>query len=275
MGKHLTKTNLIKAESEHPLILEFVGLPGAGKTTVCHEVASLLKEQGVSLVAGDEILYQWKQQSNWQQLRKLIPQTQNQWQILLHSLFLASQVKPTNGQSFSKAAKIFTNVKRLDAIARSHSVSEISAAPRAIARHQDPQIILLDQGLLQETWSVGITGTTPALENVRQELALLFHQRPMAIVYFQIDVDTALERVQNRPTAESRFDRMHPEAAQQLLSKYVSYLQEIISCTQTFNIPILEIDSSLPIDEKAQNILFWINNAFMTHPEPVCINNGI
>ncbi|QIR39857.1 AAA family ATPase [Tolypothrix sp. PCC 7910] len=268
MGKSLSNTNWMKANGGQPLILEFVGLPGAGKTTVCREVASRLKNQGLSLIGGDEILQQWKQQNTWQKLIKLIPQTQNQWQILLYSLFLASQVKPTNKQSFSKAAKIFANVKRLDAIAR-------SAAPRAIAHHQDSQIILLDQGLLQEIWSVGITGTTPSGENIKQELALLFNQRPMAIAYFQIDVDTALERIQNRPTAESRFDRMHPEAAQQLLSKYVAYMQEIVNCAQTFSIPILEIDSSLPIDEKTQSILSWMNNDFMAHSEPVFVNNII
>ncbi|BAY32317.1 thymidylate kinase [Nostoc carneum NIES-2107] len=264
MGQSLTHTNLMNTNNEQPLILEFVGLPGAGKTTVCREVASRLNNQGVSVIRGDEILQQWKQQSTWQRLIKLIPQTLNQWQILLYSLFLAFQVKPTNRQSFSKAAKIFANVKRLDAIAR-------SAAPIP----QNSQIILLDQGLLQETWSVGITGTTPAAESIKQELALLFHQRPMAIVYFQIDVDTALKRIQNRPTAESRFDRMHPEAAQQLLSKYVAYLQHIVNCAQAFNIPILEIDSLLPIDEKAQRILSWMNNDFMAHPEPVFVNNVI
>lgn len=269
MGQSLTHTNLMNTNSKQSLILEFVGLPGAGKTTVCREVASRLNNQGVSLIRGDEILQQWKQQSTWQRMIKLIPQTLNQWQILLYSLFLAFQVKPTNRQSFSKAAKIVANIKRLDAIARSHSVSERSAAPSP----QDSQIILLDQGLLQETWSVGITGTTPAAESIKQELALLFHQRPMAIVYFQIDVDTALKRIQNRPTAESRFDRMHPEAAQQLLSKYVAYLQDIVNCAQTFNIPILEVDSSLPIDEKTQRILTWMNNDFIAHPESVCVNN--
>ncbi|MBE9083631.1 MULTISPECIES: AAA family ATPase [unclassified Tolypothrix] len=261
----------MNTNSEQPLILEFVGLPGAGKTTVCREVASRLNNQGVSLVGGDEILQQWKQQSTWQRLIKLIPQTLNQWQILLYSLFLAFQVKPINKQSFAKAAKIFANVKRLDAIAFGAARSAIarSAAPSP----QNSQIILLDQGLLQETWSVGITGTTPSAESIKQELALLFHQRPMAIVYFQIDVDTALKRIQNRPTAESRFDRMHPEAAQQLLSKYVAYLQEIVNCAQSFNIPILEIDSSLPIDEKAQRILTWMNNDFIAQREPVCVNN--
>lgn len=242
METPLDQMNFTKTTSSHPLVLEFVGLPGAGKTTVFHEVVALLREQGVTVAARDEILQQWQRQPLWQRLWKLIPQTQNQWRILLHSLILASQVKPSNWSSFAKAIKIFANVKRID----------------AIARHQDSQLILLDQGLLQETWSVGITGTLPSLNILKQELALLLHQRPIAIVYFQIDVETAIERVQNRPTAESRLDQMDAKAAHQLLSKYMDYLQDIINCVQTFNIPILEIDSLLPIDQKAKNILFWI-----------------
>lgn len=250
---NFSKTHLTQSAVKTPIVLEFIGLPGAGKTTVFHQVVAQLKQQGVSVAAGDEILRSWKKQPIWQRLGKLIPQTQNQWQILRQSLLLATQVKPTNWLSFSKAIKTYANLKRIDAIAQANN----------------EQLILLDQGLLQEIWSIGLTGTTPAIEDIKEELALIFSQRPIAIVDFQINIETAIQRIQNRPTDQSRFDLMSQEAAQQLLSQYAPYLQDIINCAQTFNIPVLEIDSSLSVDEKTQQIVSWINSSFIQHLEPV------
>ncbi|MBD2359253.1 AAA family ATPase [Tolypothrix sp. FACHB-123] len=253
MATSLTEINLPQNKVNAPIVLEFIGLPGAGKTTVFQQVVAQLKQQGVSVAAGDQILRDWKHQPLWQRLWKLIPQTQNQWRILWQSLLLATQVKPTNWLSFSKAIKTYANLKRIDAIAQS----------------QKEQLILLDQGLLQEIWSIGITGTTPDLEDIRQELGLIFSQRSIAIVDFQINVETAIHRIKNRPTDQSRFDLMSQEAALQLLSQYAPYLQDIINCAQTFHIPVLEIDSSLAVDEKTQNIVSWINNSLIKHPEVV------
>ena len=46
MGKSLTETT--------PLIVEFVGLPGVGKTTVAQQVALKLREQGLRVVFIDK-----------------------------------------------------------------------------------------------------------------------------------------------------------------------------------------------------------------------------
>lgn len=249
---NFSTTHLPQSAVKTPIVLEFIGLPGAGKTTVFHQVVAQLKQQGVSVAAGDEILRNWKQQPIWQRLWKLIPQSQNQWQILRKSLLLATQVKPTNWLSFSKAIKTYANLKRIDAIAQTNN----------------EQLLLLDQGLLQEIWSIGITGTTPALADIKEELALIFSQRSIAIVDFQINIETAIHRIKNRPTEESRFDLMSQEAAQLLLSQYAPYLQDIINCAQTFDIPVLEIDSTLSVDEKTQQIVSWIDNSLIKHPEP-------
>lgn len=227
-----------------PVIVEFVGLPGAGKTTVFHQVVSLLRDEGICFVARDEILQQWQKTHWFQKLLNLFPETWNHWQILLQSLALASHVKPFNKQSFVKAGKIFSNVKRID----------------AIVCHQNYPLILLDQGLLQEAWSVGITGSPPAPEQIKQGLAPLFHNRSIAIVRFNTDIETALDRIQTRSTERSRFDQMSSEAAQLLLSQYTPYLQDIISCAQAFSVPILDINSAGSIKDNAEKVANWMTN---------------
>ena len=237
MGESLTN-------KPKPLIVELVGLPGAGKTTVSQQVALKLRERGLQIVSRDEILKQWKQKNLLQKAIQLLPNNLNHCNILINSLVFAFQVKPINLQSFSKAAKIFTNVSRNDTVARAH----------------DCEIILLDQGLLQETWSVGITGSPPQTKYLKWEMMPLFHNRSTIILYFQVEIETALYRIQHRQTMTSRFDLMDSKQAYSILEKYSLYLDKIINCARTCDIPIVEVDSSLSIEEQSDQTVSRIIN---------------
>lgn len=229
----------------NPIIVEFVGLPGSGKTTLCHRVAAQLKAKGIATISREEILKQWHQKNALQKLFKLAPSDFNQWSVLLNSLTLAARVKPINVQSFLQAGKVFFNVKRNDAVVCAGNC----------------QIILLEQGLLQEAWSVVITGSLPKRSYLKQLMTSLLDNRPIAIVNCKLDLDTAVSRIQKRPRKkkkDSYFDLMDAEQAHSLLIKYFPYLQEIINCGQTAKFPILDIDSSLPLEENSEKIFNWI-----------------
>lgn len=227
-----------------PWIVEFVGLPGAGKTTVFHPVVSQLTAEGISLVARDEILRQWQKTAWAQRVWQLIPSSPNQWHILIQALKLALSVKPLTKQSLSKASKIFSNLKRID----------------STIRYRQCPLIVLDQGLLQEVWSVGITGSPPSTAQLAPVLASIFQSRSIAVVHFQVDIETAGDRLQSRSTKRSRLDQMQPEASSALLSNYAPYLQDILDCTRSLDIPVLSIDGSLPIETKAEIITRWIGS---------------
>ena len=94
-------------EQPKPLIVEFVGLPGVGKTTVSQQVALKLKERGFQIVFRPEILQQWRQKNILQKAMQLFPENLNHWHIILNSLVLAWQVKPINWTSFARATKDF------------------------------------------------------------------------------------------------------------------------------------------------------------------------
>ena len=238
MAKSLTK-------SQNPLVVEFVGLPGSGKTTISHLVASKLEAKGIKIVSREEILKQWHQKNALQKLLQLFSSNSNQWTILVNSLQFAAQVQPLNLFSFVQAIKIFFNVKRNDAVVRGANC----------------QLILLDQGLLQEAWSVVIAGSLPKLSSLKREMLSIFYNRSIIIVNLKIDLDTSVSRVQNRQkkkTKDSYFELMDSAQAYSLVTKYFPYLQEIINCARIAEIPILGIDSSLPVEENSEEIVNWI-----------------
>lgn len=227
--------------SSSPWVVEFVGLPGAGKTTVFHPVVSQLTAEGIPLVARDEILQKWQQTAWAKKVCQLMPNNPNQWHILLQALRLALRVKPQTRQSFAKAGKVFSNLKRID----------------STIRYRQCPLIMLDQGLLQEIWSVGITGHPPSTAQLMPVLTSLRQSREIAVVHFQVDIETAGDRLKNRSTQRSRFDRMRPKDSSALLSHYAPYLQDILDCVRSLDIPILSIDGSLPITTKAEIIARW------------------
>ena len=238
MAKSLTK-------SQNPLVVEFVGLPGSGKTTVSHLVTSKLKAKGIKIVSREEILREWHQKKALQKLLKLLSSNSNQWNILRKSLAFAAQVKPINLQSFLRAGKVFVNVKRNDDVVRAGNC----------------QIILLEQGLLQTVWSVVITGSIPQLGYPKRAMTALFDNRSIAIVNCKIDLNTAVFRIKNRPRKkkkDSYFDLMDSKQVHYLLTKYFPYLQEIVNYAQTAKMPILEVDGSLTIEENSEKIVNWI-----------------
>ena len=237
-AKSLTKT-------QNPLVVEFVGLPGSGKTTVSHLVTSKLKAKGIEVISREEILRQWHQKKVLQKLLKLFSSNSNQWNILRNSLTFAAQVKPINLQSFLRAGKVFVNVKRNDDVVRAGNC----------------QIILLEQGLLQEVWSVVITGSLPQLSYPKRTMVTLFDNRSIAIVNCKLDLNTAVSRIKNRPRKkrkDSYFDLMDSKQAYDLLTRYFPYLQEIVNWVQTEKIPILEVDSSLTVEDNSEKIADWI-----------------
>ncbi len=92
-------------------------------------------------------------------------------------------------------------------------------------------------------------------------MSTLFCRRSIAIVNFKIDLDTAVSRIHNRPRKkkkDSYFDLMDSEQAYSLLTRYFPYLQEIVNCARTAEIPILEIDSSLSVEENSEEIVNWL-----------------
>ena len=242
--------------SQNPLVVEFVGLPGSGKTTLSNLVASQLEAKGIKIVSREEILKQWHQKKALSKLFKLFTFNSNQWNVLRNSLTFAAQVKPINLQSFLQAGKVFVNVKRNDDVVRAGNC----------------QIILLEQGLLQEVWSVVITGSLPQLSYPMRTMTALFDNRLIAIVNCKLDLNTAVSRIKNRPRKkkkDSYFDLMDSKQVYDLLTKYFPYLQEIVNWVQTEKFPILEVDGSLTVEENSEKITDWIVSQISDQPHLV------
>ena len=234
-------------------IVEFIGLPGAGKTTLCTEVARQLHDRGLSVVCRDEILQKWHRNSMGKKLMQLRPDCPRDWQVLTQTMALAAQVQPLNATSVLKAATTYVNAKR-----NHRTASHLPPTRLLDGGGLQAATLLLDQGVLQEAWSVAISGKNPPLRALQRAIEALAGDGTMRVVALKVDVETALDRIQHRPTHNSRFDAMNFDRASDILSASVTSLQAILDALRGLGVPILEVDSSYPIEENADAIAQWI-----------------
>ncbi|HUR12523.1 MAG TPA: hypothetical protein VM012_14200 [Flavitalea sp.] len=86
-------------------------------------------------------------------------------------------------------------------------------------------VVLLDQWIIQELWSVTIF-RMKSYNRISKEISK-FYFRTDAVFYLDVDVNTATERISRRSTTFSRFDRMDKATRAKELLKYKSYLYQL------------------------------------------------
>lgn len=171
------------------MIVECVGLPGAGKTTVCGRVSVPHGKKGAVPLSA---------------LRIDTALLRAAWHIFLLSL----SAKPF---SFNRLKRGFN----LAVFLRHYQTRE--------------QTILLDQGIVQKLWSILLdTGqfSSVRMDNVVRSLRPF---APDCVVWLRVPVSIALERLVRRVAANSRFDRLEAAQAEAALLRNAVLLEDLIT----------------------------------------------
>jgi thymidylate kinase len=224
------------------LILEFVGLSGAGKSTVAEALLSRLREQGYTCAHRHDIGGQG------------VPRVQHFARLAAH---------------FVRHPGLFSGSIHLNHAAPAHNRSRFREAIRfyvwsyrlAVGRRLGPDILILDQGIIQEGWGLVVRETGlagPAILAATKDI-IAGARVSYALVYFDVDRDLAARRIADRSTGESRFDRMNQAEARRLLEMYEPLLQEMhSSVVSELRLPALRVDGSRSIEELVQEMVDFI-----------------
>jgi hypothetical protein len=122
-------------------------------------------------------------------------------------------------------------------------------------------IVIHDEGLVQSLWSVVIDSdgwSEGAMEGALDAVACGMPEG-FRFVYFDLDVDTALARIRQRPGQPSRFDRMTPLAAGRLPARHRRQLEWILERTiERTRAPCLRLNAGRALDALTREVLGFV-----------------
>jgi thymidylate kinase len=173
-----------------PVIVEFLGLSGAGKSAVSHQVAERLRRRG--LPVREPTMALAPPPSRRSLVKRTIKLLHVARELILHpsgSLRSLKSLRSTRQQSLRELLRMGFNWLLLSSLMRTHRRS----------------LHLFDQGAFQALWSIGLEGQRGMIRRVGPRLVDTV-PAPDVVVVIEADAKVVAHRLEARGGRESRAD---------------------------------------------------------------------
>lgn len=236
-----------------PRVVEFIGLPGAGKTTIARLVIEELTTAGNRCFGLNTL-------SNPETIEKkkggLTDKLKTLYSVASSFVFYnriardaLSYVLHTKPISLASLHRFIAFLVRLNFIRKMMS--------------SNYDLIILDQGLIQYIWSMRAFGDSSTNDKYLKRLLrdILDEISPLVILV-DVEVGLAAQRVNNRSTMRSRFDSMVTDQAGTLLAEHQDVLTEIVKLIEKFKGTIfMNVSGAQPVKKNISLIVPFIERA--------------
>ena len=212
-------------------IVEFIGLPGVGKSTISHRVAAFLSQRGISVNEPSNIeLFKYGKYKRI--IRKGIFIAR---EVIFHpkGVWLSAKIIISTKQRFIKdLIKVFLNWVYVSSMRK--SCSEVYG------------VHLFDQGIFQALWSIGFGAMAVDFLNLAK---ILFNslEVPHVVVVLNASQDTIKKRLTKRTICHSRLEKWYLDDGQIIIkaSALLNNIKKAIDSLsiQNENISIIVIDN--------------------------------
>lgn len=190
-------------------IIEFVGPPGAGKTSNCYCYTAILRQKGYHVLTLKDIK-DYVRKAGRKERTKLMLKT-----LLVHLPKVASYA----------FTLFFNRIFSLNSITRYLRIAVFDTVLHQMISTKKYDYVLLEQWMVQELWSATIFKLR-SYDRIEKQL-YKYYLKTDRLLYFQIDMETASVRITNRTSKLSRFDRMDPKRRVRKLKQYNAYLYNL------------------------------------------------
>lgn len=173
------------------LTVEFLGLPGAGKSTLSHRLADLLARRGVAVAQASYDLAHGPTTGR-RRMRKAMHVARELLRHPVAALGAARVIRHTEQPDLATRLKLWFNWLLVLALGR--------------AARRDPRVHLFDQGVLQAVWSIALEDRSEAalalLDSAGARAAM-----PDVAVFVVAGLAAVQQRLHARGSRDSRIDR--------------------------------------------------------------------
>jgi len=247
--------------SVQPLIVEFVGLPGAGKSTLC---ASLCAAGGVSGIALTPCISASFGRSATSHL-PLLPR-----KVIAVGRILQSFLRHPRSAWLFLRFGLASHPRTLWKIEQ--SFSGISMLPRldlerATAR-AGREALVFEQGVVQLFGSIALPAVGERLPDPRALARALLPGRISGLIWTGCDQAVALARLRSRSHSRSRFNDWSDAEAETQMRAMLAVLEAAVGAAEDAGVPVLRVDALQPVEANTPLIAEWIAGLAADHLTP-------
>ncbi len=214
-----------------PIILEFNGIPGTGKTTIANELSKLLEHEGFSV----KLMYYHRIWERYHYPFLIIPFSPHLYKLVC---MFSNSIKPFRKRTHQSSVLFFVR-------------NYIKAQ-----KYCDSDFLLIDQGIVQDLNT--IAWLDRLLDFNKKKLSTVIEAiKKKGVLFHRIDclnnIELSMERIKKRPPKNHYFEDIPSEQLNEALltqSANFNYIRSICNEVLT-NQKVITIDTSLLPKENA------------------------
>ena len=242
---------MARTEPGHAIVIEFLGLPGSGKSTVCRQLQALLLVQGIH-AANTQDFVRWSA-------------SQSRLGKLAHAL----RAPARTARHLFSALRFWWSLDRRSAatLRRALLAAPIAASLARYVQGTDADVILLDQADMQGVWSIGALASSfdgMALDGLLTTAAAWV---PRTYVHTDADVTFAANNIAERPDGGSRFDRLQSLHVESALQQALPLMTAIADWLRVHHDRVLTLPAQADVDRKARDVADFVHR-LLSQPVP-------
>lgn len=236
---------------DHRLIIEFVGLPGAGKTTIVDRVIEMERQESLGVSSFWSSLHVERNGSRKNTIARKLLRAAASMDLLLkergivrHLLRYALLSRPF---SLSRVRPVWSVIRLSQEVGH-----------RRVDERRKHRVELLSQGFLQELGSIALPGGSASSKDLESLVRHASTNWIDGLVWLECSPETSFIRVRNRTRGLSRFDKWPDEVFrhnQIVIRKILSDAVQLAGCA---GLPILTISSADPVCMNAIRVRAWL-----------------
>ena len=224
--------------TSRPILVEFCGLPGSGKSTIAAYTCRALLAAGVAAHIADA----------------QVSATVRRPERVLRRSQLAAAQAVTRPVAAARAARLVaaTRPAPRDGIAL---LAQWLMLQRLLSHARCREgVTLVEEGVVQTLWSLALRARADALEQMRSSLA---PGNTDLVVVVDTPTGVILDRLDRRPSRHSRTQSLDPASRGAELDHGRGLLDGLLSSVPQGRLTLLN-DGSTPVAELGQHIASWV-----------------
>ena len=237
-------------------VVQFLGLPGAGKSTVATALVAALQAEGIAVRTTDDFVAWLARQSRRRKLAILMSNWFWAGRQLWSALRFGLSLRPPAGFSLSRIVL----------------VPFINCCFEAYRAQLRGAVLVMDQANMQLVWSVGAYAESHDVRLLHELSRVARGRSATLFAFISASPEVSAERILLRPSTLSRFDRETPSGLADALNGAVRLMDDLAKCLRRDGETLLELDATASVECNAERLFVVICDAMGKQSAPASCN---